>query len=99
MPNRLPVGQSLVSAISEVNLSMGDYRFTLTHDGSSDALMTWNGMTYWKLSMDTRVYKVSNLPASSMVLDEAGLYLVGANSSVVAVQLALGVSRFCIAKL
>ncbi|KAF7151072.1 hypothetical protein RHSIM_Rhsim02G0072500 [Rhododendron simsii] len=78
---------------------MGDYQFTLTGEGGSDVVMTWNGLTYWKLSMDTRVYKVSNLPASYMVLNETGLYLVGANSSVVVVQLNLGESKFRIAKL
>ncbi|KAG5560867.1 hypothetical protein RHGRI_004027 [Rhododendron griersonianum] len=100
---RLLVGQSLVSAISNRNLSMGDYRFTVTtDDGGGDAVMTWNGLTYWKLSRNTSVYKVSNLPASYMALNETGLYLVGANSSVVVVQLALralGVSEFRIAKL
>ncbi|XP_058202685.1 G-type lectin S-receptor-like serine/threonine-protein kinase At5g35370 [Rhododendron vialii] len=96
---RLPVGQSLVSAISEVNLSMGDYQFTLTGDGGSDVVMTWKGLTYWKLSMDTRTHKLSNLPASYMVMNETGLFLVGGNSSVVVVQLALGVSKFRIAKL
>ncbi|KAI8566949.1 hypothetical protein RHMOL_Rhmol02G0082500 [Rhododendron molle] len=100
MQNRLPVGQSLVSAISKRNLSMGDYGFTVTtDDGGGDAVMTWNGLTYWKLSRNTSVYKVSNLPASYMVLNETGLYLVGANSSGVVVQLALGVSGFRIAKL
>ncbi|KAF7150103.1 hypothetical protein RHSIM_Rhsim02G0074200 [Rhododendron simsii] len=97
---QLPVGQSLVSAVSKRNLSMGDYRFTVTaDDGGGDAVMTWNGLTYWKLSRNTSVHKVSNLPASYMVLNETGLYLVGANSSVVVVQLALGVSEFRIAKL
>ncbi|KAF7112547.1 hypothetical protein RHSIM_RhsimUnG0218200 [Rhododendron simsii] len=96
---RLPVGQSLVSAISDLILSMGDYRFTVTDDGGSDAVMTWNGFTYWKLSMNTSVYKVSNLPASYMVLNGTGLYLFGGNSSVVVIQLTLGVSEFRIAKL
>ncbi|KAI8566953.1 hypothetical protein RHMOL_Rhmol02G0082900 [Rhododendron molle] len=97
---RLPVGQSLVRAISKRNLSMGDYRFTVTADnGGGDAVMTWNGLTYWKLSRNTSVHKVSNLPASYMVLNETGLYLVGANSSGVVVQLALGVSGLRIAKL
>ncbi|KAE9452862.1 hypothetical protein C3L33_15241, partial [Rhododendron williamsianum] len=67
--------------------------------GQRDVVMTWNGLTYWTLSMNTSVYKVSNLPASYMVLNETGLYLVGANSSVVVAQLALGVSNFRIAKL
>ncbi|KAF7151723.1 hypothetical protein RHSIM_Rhsim02G0075100 [Rhododendron simsii] len=96
---RLHVGQSLVSAIADQNLSMGDYRFTVTDDGGGDAVMTWNGLTYWKLSTDTRAYKVSNLPASYMVLNETGLFLFGGNNSVVVIQLTLGVSEFRIAKL
>ncbi|KAI8566957.1 hypothetical protein RHMOL_Rhmol02G0083300 [Rhododendron molle] len=96
---RLPVGQSLVSAISDQNLSMGDYWFTVTEDGGGDAVMTWNGLTYWMLSTDTRVYKVSNLPASYMVLNETGLFLFGGNSSVVVIQLTLNVSEFRIAQL
>ncbi|KAF7113114.1 hypothetical protein RHSIM_RhsimUnG0160800 [Rhododendron simsii] len=71
---------------------MGDYRFTVTDDGGVDAVMTWNGLTYWKLSMNTSVYKFSNLPASYMVLNGTGLYLFGGNSSA-------GVSECRIAKL
>ncbi|KAF7151682.1 hypothetical protein RHSIM_Rhsim02G0074400 [Rhododendron simsii] len=95
----LPVGQSLVSAISDQNLSMGDYRFTVPDDGGGDVVMTWNGLTYWTLSMNTSVYKVSNLSASYMELNGTGLYLFGGNSSVVVMQLTLGVSEFRIAKL
>ncbi|KAI8566956.1 hypothetical protein RHMOL_Rhmol02G0083200 [Rhododendron molle] len=96
---RLPVGQSLVSAISDQNLSMGDYRFTVTDDGGGDAVMTWNGLTYWKLSMYAMAFSVSNLPASYMVLNETGLFLFEGNSSVVVIQLTLSVSEFRIAKL
>ncbi|KAG5560868.1 hypothetical protein RHGRI_004030 [Rhododendron griersonianum] len=97
--NWLPVGQSLVSAIADRKLSMGDYRLTVIDDGCGDAVMTWNGLTYWMLSMDTRAYKVSNLPASYMVLNETGLFLFGGNSSVVVIQLTLNVSQFRIARL
>ncbi|KAF7112548.1 hypothetical protein RHSIM_RhsimUnG0218300 [Rhododendron simsii] len=93
-------GNLLVSAISNRNLSMGDYRFTVTtDDGGGNTAMTWNGLTYWKLSMDTRAYEVSNLPASYMVLNETGLFLLGGNSSVVVIQLTLNVSEFRIAQL
>ncbi|KAF7150026.1 hypothetical protein RHSIM_Rhsim02G0073800 [Rhododendron simsii] len=96
---RLPVGQSLVSAISAQNLSMGDYRFTVTDDGGGDVVMTWNGLTYWTLSMDTSTYEVLNLPPLYMVFNGTGLYLFAGNSSVVLIKLTLGVSEFRIAKL
>ncbi|XP_058227980.1 G-type lectin S-receptor-like serine/threonine-protein kinase At5g35370 [Rhododendron vialii] len=100
MGQRLPVRKesSTVSAPrTDVNLSTGDYRFAVTVGG--DAVMTWNGMTYWKLSMEPKAYKDSNLPASYMALNGTGLYLFAANGSAVVVHMNLDESEFRVAKL
>ncbi|KAL6992949.1 hypothetical protein U1Q18_011064 [Sarracenia purpurea var. burkii] len=93
---RLPVGESLISAQSGANLSAGDYRFTVI---AGDAIALWNGQIYWKLSMDTMAYKDSNLPVSYMAINGSGLYLFGANGSIIVIRAVLGASQFQIAKL
>ncbi|KAE9466119.1 hypothetical protein C3L33_01988, partial [Rhododendron williamsianum] len=100
MGQRLPVRKesSTVSAPrTDVNLSTGDYRFAVTVGG--DAVMTWNGMTYWKLSMEPKAYKDSNLPASYMAINGTGLYLFATNGSAVVVHMNLDESEFRVAKL
>ncbi|PNX86573.1 G-type lectin S-receptor-like serine/threonine-protein kinase, partial [Trifolium pratense] len=54
---RLSVGSSLSSASSSSNFSTGNYNLTIT---SSDAILQWFGQTYWKLSVDSKAYRISH---------------------------------------
>ncbi|KAK9017783.1 hypothetical protein V6N11_000786 [Hibiscus sabdariffa] len=71
MKQRLPVG---------VDFSAGEYRLLVT---AFDAVLQWNGMTYWRLSMDDRAFVDSNAPAAFMSVNGSGLYLFGHNGSTV----------------
>lgn len=95
---RLPVGKSLVGGVKEEDSSEGDYRLTVTNN---DAVLQWNGLTYWKLSMDTKAYVNSYSPVSFMAMNETGLYLFDEDDrlSVVLMQGMLAASSFRIAKL
>lgn len=93
---RLLVGKSLSSFVSEDNLSLGDYRFVVT---GNNAVLQWNGLSYWKLSMDTNAFKDSNAPASFLAVNRTGLYLVGNDGSTVVLQVVLDSSDFRVAKL
>jgi serine/threonine protein kinase len=92
----LAVGTYLSSAVSDYNLSYGDYRLMIS---TSDALQQWNQQTYWKLSMDRNAYINSNYIVEYMAINRTGLYLFGHNESVVVIQLILPPSDFRIAKL
>ncbi|XVE60365.1 hypothetical protein DITRI_Ditri05aG0123000 [Diplodiscus trichospermus] len=93
---RLPVGANLSSAVSESNLSTGDYRFMVS---ASDAILQWYGQVYWKLSMDTKAYMNTNYAVEYMAINKTGLHLFGRNGSVVVVQVNLSPTDFRIAKL
>ncbi|KAJ1380270.1 S-locus glycoprotein domain [Sesbania bispinosa] len=93
---RLPVGASLSSAASNSNLSTGSYNFTIT---SSDAILQWYGQTYWKLSMDTKVYKNSNNMVKYMAINSTGFYFIGHDDIVSVYQVGLPLANFRIAKL
>ncbi|CAK9147281.1 unnamed protein product [Ilex paraguariensis] len=92
----LPVGIVLSSAVSNSDLSTGDYRLAIT---ASDAILQWRGMTYWKLSMDINAYVNLNYAVEYMALNQTGLWLLGKNGSVVIIQVNLFPSDFRIAKL
>lgn len=66
---RMPAGKSLRSAVSDGDMSVGDYKLEVT-DG--DVVLQWNGMTYWKLS---------NGAVSFMAMNGTGLYLLGSDGS------------------
>ncbi|KAL2532852.1 G-type lectin S-receptor-like serine/threonine-protein kinase [Abeliophyllum distichum] len=74
----LRVGKSLVSSVSEEDFSEGNYRFVI---GDSDAILQWNGMTYWKLSMDTKAVRDTNFPVDYMVMNFTAMYLMGSMGS------------------
>ncbi|MBA0838685.1 hypothetical protein Goarm_004483, partial [Gossypium armourianum] len=93
---QLPVGAKLSNAVSESNLSTGDYRFMVS---ASDALLQWHGQTYWILSMDTKAYVNSNYVVEYMEMNKTGLSLFGHNGSVVVIQLNLAPATFRLAKL
>ncbi|KAB1205358.1 hypothetical protein CJ030_MR7G010694 [Morella rubra] len=92
----LPVGASLSSAVSDDDLSSGDYKLTIT---TSDAFLQWKGQTYWKLSMDTKAFVNANYAAEYMAINGTGLYLFGNNESVVVIEVFLPLSDFPIAQL
>lgn len=94
---RIRAGRSLQSAVSDGDMSVGDYQLEVT-DG--DVLLQWNRMTYWKLSMDAKAYKDSNAEVSFMAMNATGLYLLGSDGSTVVSQVVLnGPSSFRIGKL
>ncbi|KAF7114231.1 hypothetical protein RHSIM_RhsimUnG0095300 [Rhododendron simsii] len=80
---KLHVGTLLSSSVSSGDLSIGDYRLSLS---TSDAFLMWQNMTYWKLSMDTMAYRNSNFPVEYMAINRTGLYLFGQNSTVIVIQ-------------
>ncbi|KAF8404151.1 hypothetical protein HHK36_009031 [Tetracentron sinense] len=93
---RLPVGKFLSSPVSDVDLSTGDYQFTVT---SRDAVLQWKGLRYWMLSMDTRAYVNSNSQVGYLAMNATGLYLFGGGGSVVVIQVILSRSDARIARL
>lgn len=92
----LPVGTLLSSAKSDDDLSVGDYNLSIT---VSDAILQWQNLTYWKLSMETKAYTNSNYAVDYLAINQTGLYLLGHNGSVVVIQLNLSPSNFRTAKL
>lgn len=94
---RIRIGTSLQSAVSDVEMSPGDYRLEVT-DG--DAVLQWNTMTYWELSMDAKASKNSIVNVSFLEMNESGLYLLGSDGSTIVTQVALTyASDFRIGKL
>ncbi|KAG5544523.1 hypothetical protein RHGRI_017072 [Rhododendron griersonianum] len=96
MGQKLPVGVFLSSAVSSSDLSVGGYWLSIT---ASDALLQWQNMTYWKLSMGAAAYTTSSYPVEYMAMNQTGLYLYGNNGSTVVMQVNVSVSKFGIAKL
>ncbi|GMJ01531.1 hypothetical protein like AT5G35370 [Hibiscus trionum] len=77
MGQRLQVG---------IDFFAGEYQLLLT---GFDAVLQWNGMTYWRLSMDDRAFKDSNAPASFMSVNGSGLYLFRDDGSTVVFKVTL----------
>ncbi|KAL7141885.1 hypothetical protein ABFS83_08G084600 [Erythranthe nasuta] len=71
---KLPAGKSLVSSVGDDDLSEGSYRLVV---GGNDAVLQWNLMNYWKLSMDKRAFRDTNSRVDYMVMNFTGLYLIG----------------------
>ena len=92
---QLPVGTSLTSSVSNNDLATGSYSLSIT---AFDAMLQWDGSTYWTLSMYADAYRNSNYAVEYLVLDRNGLYLFGHNRSVV-LQVNLSPANFRIAKL
>ncbi|OIT22045.1 g-type lectin s-receptor-like serinethreonine-protein kinase [Nicotiana attenuata] len=96
---RLPVGKSLASSEEKDELEEGDYEFAVA---KNDAVLQWNEMTYWKLTMETKAFRDTNTQVEYMIIKSNGLFLVGANGTEIAVQVILGELKspdFRIAKL
>ncbi|CAA0811623.1 G-type lectin S-receptor-like serine/threonine-protein kinase [Striga hermonthica] len=77
---RFPIGKSLVSSVSDEDLSEGSYRLSL---GENDAMLQWNGISYWKLSMETKAVRDSYSAVKYMMLNFTGVYLIGDGGMVV----------------
>ncbi|XP_051127348.1 G-type lectin S-receptor-like serine/threonine-protein kinase At5g35370 [Andrographis paniculata] len=80
---KLPVGRNLVSSISDRNPSEGDYRFVLTEN---DAMLQWNGVDYWQLSMTSTAFREKNIPVEYLVMNFSGVYLIGGNADQVVIK-------------
>ncbi|KAJ6337439.1 hypothetical protein OIU76_007170 [Salix suchowensis] len=96
MGQHLLVDAILSSAVSDDDLSTGDYRLIVS---DSDVLLQWFGNTYWKLSMDARSNRNSNYINEYMEINGTGLFLFGRNGSAVVTQVSLPPSKFRIAQL
>lgn len=83
---RLPVRKSLVSSEEEDKSAKGDYELVVTEN---DAILQWNEMTYWKLTMEGKAFKDTNTPAEYMMIKSDGLFLLGANGTKIVIQLVL----------
>ncbi|KAL3640473.1 hypothetical protein CASFOL_015441 [Castilleja foliolosa] len=98
---KLPIGKSLVSSLNSEDLSQGGYRLVV---GDHDAMLQWNGITYWKMSMETKAFRDTSSPVAYMVMNLSGVYLIGDSIDVVVIKIILnealnGSSSFYIAKL
>ncbi|KAK9992995.1 hypothetical protein SO802_022698 [Lithocarpus litseifolius] len=85
MGQRIPIGKSLQSVVTDEDMSVGDYRLEVT---DRDVVLQWNKMNYWKLSMDPKAVRNSNKAVSLMVMNGTGLYLLASDNSTV-IQVAL----------
>ncbi|KAK9992999.1 hypothetical protein SO802_022702 [Lithocarpus litseifolius] len=95
MEQRIPIGKSLQSTVTDEDMSVGDYRLEVT---DRDVVLQWNKMNYWKLSKDPKAVRNSNKAVSLMVMNGTGLYLLASDNSTV-VQVALnGSASFRIGK-
>ncbi|KAK6125555.1 hypothetical protein DH2020_040701 [Rehmannia glutinosa] len=83
---KLRVGKSLVSSISDEDLSKGSYRLVI---GNNDAMLQWEDMNYWKLSMDKNAFRDTNFPVEYMVMNFTGVYLMGENGEEVVIKVIL----------
>ncbi|GAB2271542.1 hypothetical protein Dimus_006375 [Dionaea muscipula] len=83
---RLPVGTPLNSSVSTYDLSTGNYSLLVT---TSNAILEWEGLTYWELSMSLNAFKNSNLLVEYMAMNSTGLYLFADNGSAAVFQVNL----------
>ncbi|XP_023901993.2 G-type lectin S-receptor-like serine/threonine-protein kinase At5g35370 [Quercus suber] len=96
MGQRIPIGKSLQSAVTDEDMSVGDYQLEVT---DRDVVLQWNKMNYWESSMDPEAVRNSNKAVSLMVMNGTGLYLLASDNSTV-VEVALnGLSSFRSGKL
>ncbi|GMH17419.1 hypothetical protein Nepgr_019260 [Nepenthes gracilis] len=93
---KLPVGALLVSSVSDYDLSTANYSLSVT---TSDAVLRWDGSTYWKLSTDLNSFRNSNYAVEYLAMNRTGLFLFARNGSVVVIQVKLSESDFQTAKL
>ncbi|KAK6128409.1 hypothetical protein DH2020_037845 [Rehmannia glutinosa] len=83
---KLLVGRSLVSSSSDEDLSEGRYKLVV---GDNDAMLQWNGINYWKLSMEKRAFSDISSVVEYMVINSTGLFLMGDNGGGVVIKIIL----------
>ncbi|KAH6776845.1 hypothetical protein C2S51_008157 [Perilla frutescens var. frutescens] len=96
---KLLARKSLVASSSDGDLSEGRYKLVI---GDDDAMLEWNGMVYWKLSMDSDAFRDTNSPVEFLTANATGVFLMGGNGKEVVIKRILNVnnsSDFMIAKL
>lgn len=77
---RLPAGAFLASAASGSDFSEGAYRLNVT---AADAVLTWMGSMYWRLSNDASSTVERSGTVAYMAVNGTGLYLLAADGGVV----------------
>ncbi|KAH6832363.1 hypothetical protein C2S53_007223 [Perilla frutescens var. hirtella] len=98
---KLLAGKSLVASSSDGDLSEGRYKLVI---GDDDAMLEWNGMVYWKLSMDSDAFRDTNSPVEFLTANATGVFLMGGNGKEVVIKRILNVNSsnsadFMVAKL
>ncbi|KAL8459531.1 hypothetical protein ACS0TY_036866 [Phlomoides rotata] len=93
---RLPTNTLLVSSVSNDDLSSGEYEVGLT---SSDVVLRWKNLSYWKLSMDPTAFVNSFFEVEFLAVNETGLFLFGQNGSRVVIHVSLTFSKFRVVKI
>ncbi|KAG8383905.1 hypothetical protein BUALT_Bualt04G0062700 [Buddleja alternifolia] len=83
---KLQVGKSLVSSLNDDDLSEGSYRLMVVN---TDAMLQWNEMNYWKLSMDPKAFREKNFPVEYLVMNFTGVYLMGQNGQQIVIKVVL----------
>uniref|UniRef100_A0ACD5YNV8 Uncharacterized protein n=1 Tax=Avena sativa TaxID=4498 RepID=A0ACD5YNV8_AVESA len=76
----LPAGGSLASALSDSDMKEGVYRLNVT---TADAVLSWIGSLYWRLSNDAISVKDRDGTVASMAVNGTGLYLLAANGAII----------------
>jgi hypothetical protein len=77
---RLPAGGFLASAASESDLSEGQYRLNVT---AEDAVLTWMGSQYWRLSSDGKSIKDRDGVVDHMLVNGTGMYLLAEDGGLI----------------
>jgi hypothetical protein len=92
---RFPVGGSLASTASESDLTEGQHRLNVT---AVDAVLTWMGLLYWRLSGDAKSIKNRDGVVDHMLVNATGLYLLAKDGGVI-IQVSLPYAALRIVKL
>ncbi|RLM77865.1 hypothetical protein C2845_PM12G28130 [Panicum miliaceum] len=92
---RLTAGAFLASAASDSDYSEGDYRLNVT---AADAVLTWMGSMYWRLSNDASSTMDRGGTVAYMAVNGTGLYLLAADGGVI-IQVSLPAAELRIVKL
>ncbi|XP_047078663.1 G-type lectin S-receptor-like serine/threonine-protein kinase At5g35370 [Lolium rigidum] len=76
----LPAGGSLASAASASDMDEGPYRLNVT---TADAVLSWSGSLYWRLSNDAISVKDRDGTVAHMTVNGTGIYLLAADGAVI----------------
>lgn len=83
---KLRSGKSLVSSLNGDDLSEGSYRLVV---GDSDAMLQWEGLDFWKLSMEKNAFRDTNFQVEYMIMNFTGVYLIGNNGQATVIKIIL----------